>query len=145
MSPLSPKIRRLARIARTAFLAGCLSLLTVQQFGHGTREILDSLLFRTGLPAAHAIGTDEGGAAGPAFSRDSLAPTCEAVLTERKSLVVCSTDKPKPTVPRPLGVFHNNYRPVVLRTRAVFCDFTRLRHILHPHLALIAHASSVLC
>jgi len=41
--------------------------------------------------------------------------------------------------------FHGNNRPHVQRTKAVFCDYSSLRSILHPHFSLIAHASSVLC
>lgn len=146
MPPLGPKIRRLARVARTALLAGSLSLLTLQQFGNGTRELLNALLFRPEGPAAQMIGSGGGAANGPALACDRLVPTCEAVLTERKRhLVHAHAGQPKPAVREPIGVFHNNCRPVVLRTHAIFCDFDRLRHILHPHLSLIAHASSVLC
>lgn len=145
MSALGPKIRRLARGARTALLAGCLSLLALQQFGRGTREILDALFSRPGQPASHAIKTGGNAAKGEALSSDRLAPACEAVLAENKSRVLSSAGRPKPAAPRPLDIFHNNCRPVVVRTRAVFCDLDRLRHILHPNLALITHASSVLC
>ena len=146
MSSIGPEIRRLARVARTALLAGSLSLLTLQQFGNGTRELLNAQLFRPGRPAAQMIGSGGGASKGPALSCDRLVPTCEAVLTERKRhLVLSHAGQPKPAAPATIGVFHNNCRPVVLRTHAIFCDFDRLRHILHPHLSLIAHASSVLC
>jgi len=121
------------------------SLLTLQQFGHGTGEVLNILLFRTGRPAAQVINSHESSAKGPALSCDSLAHICEADLTERKSRVLLSSGQPKPTAPRQLEIFHNNFRPVILRRCAIFCDFTRLRHILHAHFALIAHTSSVLC
>ena len=136
---------RLMRSARTALLTGCMSLLTIQQFGHGTNAVLDVMFVRSDLPSAHAISTDESAAKGPTLSCDILASICEAVLTERKARILSSSGQPKPPAPRSLEIFHNNCRPVVLHKCAVFCDFARLRHILHPHISLIAHTSSVLC
>ncbi len=144
MTARTQTLRQLKGGAQVALLLGCLSFLLFQQIGHGAGAVLDMLLLQSRPAAAPAINTAGDAAKGAALSRDSLAPACEAVLTERKTLVL-SASQPKPPAPRTLGIFHNNCRPVVLRTYAIFCDFARLRHILHPHLALLAHTSSVLC
>lgn len=145
MTTIGPAVRHLVRTARAAILIGCLSLLTAQQFGHGTSELLDAFLFRQTATATHALKAAPHTSHGHALGCDRLAPICEAVLTERRSLVPSSAGHLKPTQPQPTGVFHNNYRPVVLRSRAIFCDFAALRRILHPHLTFLADTVSVLC
>ncbi len=145
MTALGPAVRRLARTARAAVLIGCLSLLTAQQFGHGTSELLDAFLFRQTVPATHALKAASHTSHSHALGCDRLAPICEAVLTERRTRVSSSAGHLKPTQPQPTSVFHNNYRPVVLRSRAIFCDFAALRRILHPHLTFLANTVSVLC
>jgi len=144
MTHAGPTTRRLLRSAGTALLACSLSLVTIQQFGHGASEVLNDLVFRPGHPAGQLIMPDDD-AKRVTLSRDSLAPICEAVLTERKSLALSPSVFPKPSPARPFDVFRNNCHPAGLRTRALFCVIARLRHILHPHLPLIAHTSSVLC
>jgi len=144
-TPFGLAIRRQTRGLRKALLAGCLSLLTLQQFGHCAREVLENLLFTAGLSSAHAISTADEDAKGPALATDHLAPICEAVLTERKLLIRSSANPSKSVLPRTPDIFHNNCRPVLLRSRAIYCDFTRLRHILHPHFSLNVHTTSVLC
>lgn len=72
---------------------------------------------------------------------------CDALLPARRGWLVIVSDTPR--FHRAADVarsrFHGNTRPHVQRTKAVFCDYSSLRSILHPHFSLIAHASSVLC
>lgn len=138
-------MRQLQKIVRSALLCGCLCLLAFLQLGnasaslvrgHGTAQHPVSISFSAGA-GAYSTAT-------LACARDGLSR--EAELTDRRqlSLVSDARGRTQAAVTQPTR-FHNNSRPVVLRTRAVFCDFTRLRSILHPQLALIAHTSAVLC
>jgi len=147
MSRFSQQMIQALRKTRWAFLSFGLSLLALQQVGTGSSAIA------AGLRASPAASPDS------AFSQNAATPAtaawgsnreglcCEAVLTNRRQtgLVqahsVCRMRLLTAVLPR----FHNNSRPTVLRTRAIFCEFSRLRSILHPQLAFLAHTATVLC
>ena len=138
-------MRQLQDIVRSTLLCGCLCLLALLQLGDAPGSLIRAL---SADPHPSPLSFSAGGSAASATTlataRDGLA--CEAELTDRRqlSLVSAARCRARAAGAQPLR-FHNNSRPVVLRTRAVFCDFSLLRCILHPQLALIAHASAVLC
>jgi hypothetical protein len=138
--------RHLIGIARTAVLLGCLSLLSLQQVGQGA-----SLLFEAFLKASAPTSGRLALASHPCddtrqfLSCDRSMATCEAILCDRRPLIPSfrkAHPKPEPVA---ISVFHANARPVVLRTRAVFCDFSLLRCVLHPHFRLLENSTTVLC
>ena len=133
---------RLLRVARSAALAAGLCLLAIHSVGAGA--------CRAGALASGPAADSSfaaGGMAPSAFAltRASDGLSCEAVLTNRRLYLVSPGVPCARCAAAPLPRFHNNSRPPRLRTRAVFCDFSLLRSILHPQLALLAHASAVLC
>ena len=133
---------RLLSVARSAALAAGLCLLALHSVGAGA--------YRAGPLASSPVADTSFAAAGMAPSASALTRacdglSCEAVLTNRRLSLVSSSVRCARWAAVPLPRFHNNSRPPLLRTRAIFCDFARLRSILHPQLALLAHASTVLC
>jgi hypothetical protein len=127
-------------------LVGCLSLLAFQQVGPSAHLIARSALLPGRAAPADLSAHSSGQEGRHALASDRLTPICEAVLTQRRTRPASLLSGASPRLPpAPICVFHNNLRPIVLRTRAVFCDFALLRRVLHPHLLFLADASAVLC
>ncbi len=138
-------MRQLQKIVRATLACGCLCLLALHPFGGSPAAAAQA--HTRGLqpsPPALSAGGDAASATTFATSRDGLAREAELTSRRRLSPVSAARCRTRTAVFQPLR-FHNNSRPVILRTRAVFCNFALLRSILHPQLALIAHASTVLC
>jgi hypothetical protein len=138
-------MRQLQKIVRSALLCGCLCLLAFHQLGDAPASLVRWLgATPQSASLSFSAGGDASATATLACARDGLSRDAE--LTDRRQLSLVSDVRCRA---RAVGIqptrFHNNSRPVVLRTRAVFCDFARLRSILHPQFALIAHTSAVLC
>lgn len=87
------------------------------------------------------------GATGASWAGTEDGLQCDALLPVRRGwlVIVSDTSRFHRVVDAARSRFHGNTRPHVQRTKAVFCDYSSLRSILHPHFSLIAHASSVLC
>ena len=142
MKRFSQQIAQLLRMTCSVVLFGGVCLLAAQHIGNGVHfaNCCDASHSSPGLVAN-----------GSATGTTALACTCdgranEAVLTDRRQLKLIGTPVCRVSpVPETIQRFHNNSRPLLLRTMAVFCDFSLLRSILHPHFALIAHTSTVLC
>ncbi len=110
----------------------------------GPRSFVPVLFAPASTSAASLAGSPvRSGPAAWASSCDN--GTCDAVVTDRRTVVTRATPKRARYLPLPLFRFHNNSRPVTLRDRAIYCDFSRLRSVLHPQFAFIAHTSAVLC
>lgn len=145
MAPLGKTLRHLKGCAHAALLFGCLSFLAFQQIGGGAHLILDAAFRQAGAADVRLLAAGEGQEAPHSFSSDHAAPTLEAELTDRRLRLCVSTPRRAHAPSAPISIFHNDLRPVTLRARAIFCDFSSLRHVLHPHLHFLANATAVLC
>lgn len=138
--------RHLFGIARTAVLLGCLSLLSLQQVGRGAGLLFDAFMqAREPTSGCLALASHPGDDTRPFLSCDRSMATCEAILCDRRPLIPTFRNARPKSQPVVISVFHANARPVLLRTRAVFCDFSLLRCVLHPHFRLLENSTTVLC
>lgn len=145
MTPSSQTLSHLMKAARAALLFGCLCFLVFQQLGYGARLLVDTLCLTQLAAQSQTLSSDAGTGTHESFSTDRLAPANEAVLTEKRERLP-SADAPRSRHPLlPISTFHNNCRPILLRTRAIYCDFSLLRCILHPHFRFLENTATVLC
>jgi hypothetical protein len=136
---------RLQKNVRSTLLCGCLCLLALQQCGIRCASVIDQLLTaRHPASSSFAAGNIPSSAAALANACDGL--SSDAVLTDRRQLSLVSAGLGRTRAAFvPMARFHNDSRPRIIRTRAVFCDFSLLRSILHPQLGFLEHAAAVLC
>ncbi|HQL51430.1 MAG: hypothetical protein KBA18_06560 [Kiritimatiellae bacterium] len=135
-------------ISRVAF-AALLALTLLQQTGGRLCDGAALGAFTAGAPSDSEPSWSGRGCdvAGAVWSGTEDGLACDALLPARRVKLVIASDSFR-FHRSPDGVrtrFHGNTRPPILRTKAVFCEFSSLRSILHPHFSWIAHASSVLC
>ncbi len=135
------------RSTRWAFLSFGLCLLALQQVGTGSLAVAAGLRSSSASSADSAFSQNAATAATVAWGSNREGLCYDAVLTNRRQtgLVLAASVCRMRLLTAVLPRFHNNSRPTVLRTRAIFCEFSRLRSILHPQLAFLAHTATVLC
>lgn len=147
MSSFGQQMITVLRNTRWMFLSSGLCLLVFQQVGTGSLALAAGLRSSTADSTGSAFSQNAPSPASAAWGNNQDGLSSEAVLTNRRqtrlvqSHAVSRIRVPGAILPR----FHNNSRPTVLRTRAVFCEFTRLKSILHPQLAFLANTVTVLC
>ena len=143
MKRFGQQMIRLLRAVKSAALIVSLCLLAVYYIGTGARAIRNY----SSAPSADPLIT----ANGAGSTATTLAGACdglasEAVLNDRRQLKLIGVAlcRVRPAT-APVLRFHGSSCSAFLRAKTVYCDFFLLRGILHPQLALIAHASTVLC
>lgn len=147
MSSFGQQMTKALRSTRWAFLSFGLCLLALQQVGTGSLAVAAGLRPSSASSTDSAFSQNAATTATAAWGSNREGLCCEAVLPNRRQTVlvqaasVCRMRLLTAVLPR----FHNNSRPIVLRTRAVFCEFSRLQSILHPQLAFLSHTATVLC
>jgi len=141
--------RQVANVILRGAFAALFVLSLFQQAGGRIcdRTVIDVLT--SGASSDHdASWGDHGrGATGASWAGTEDGLQCDALLPARRGWLVIVSVPPRShrAADAVRSRFHGNTRPHVQRTKAVFCDYSSLRSILHPHFSLIAHASSVLC
>ncbi len=142
--------RRVANVFLKGTFAALLALTLLQQEGG---RMCDTTVIGV-LTSGAASGSDASwgghgcGATGTSWAGTEDGLQCDALLPARRGwLIVVSGGGARfsRVAEAARSRFHGNTRPHVQRTKAVYCDYSSLRSILHPHFSLIAHASSVLC
>ncbi len=136
-------------VIRKMAFAALFALVTLLQMGGSLHTgILLKVLTSGDTSDAGASWCGQGGdAAGTSWMGDQDGLQCDALLPVRRvGLIVALVTLRFNRVPEAAwSRYHDNMRPPLQRAMAVFCNFSLLRSILHPHLFLLAHASSVLC
>jgi len=146
MTHFGKTYRHLKSFAHAALFVGCLSLLMIQQIGRGAQLIFElAPLAERATQTTPSFSSDAANGAASTLSTESCAPTCEAILSNRRLLIPSFRSSRSGSMPLAITVFHGNARPVLLRTRAVFCDFSLLRSVLHPHFCLLENSTTILC
>lgn len=136
-------------ILRGAFAA--LFVLSLFQQAGGRicdRTVIGVLTSGASSDFSSAWGGHGCGSTGASWAGTEDGLQCDALLPARRGwLIIVPGGMPRfsRVADAVRNRFHGNTRPHVQRTKAVFCDYSSLRSILHPHFSLIAHASSVLC
>jgi hypothetical protein len=141
--------RRVANVILRGAFAALLALTLLQQAGGRMcdRTVIGVLTSGTASGSDASWGGHGCGATGTSWAGTEDGLQCDALLPARRGWLVIVPGMPRfsRAADAVRSRFHGNTRPHVQRTKAVFCDYSSLRSILHPHFSVIAHASSVLC
>ena len=135
-------------IRRVTFAVLFALALLLQTGGHVRTGTLLCVFMSGGSADSASSWCGQGGdTAGSSWTGAEDGLQCDALLPERRGGLVVAFDTLR-FVRAPNFMWsrhHGNMCLPLRRARVVFCNFSSLRSILHPHFFLLAHASPALC